>query len=126
MEKLNEADWMEDIAILLELLVRALTPLPSCGHPAGCVVSVPYIDGVGASNVCGWCATESRFREAIGLAATAVAERDDLREKLAAAENIADRCISALDDILEHVPTGYITTEIENTFTVGLAWRAAK
>ena len=73
----------------------------------------------------------------------ATSERDDLREtlrdadadkhklaiatdeKLAEAKNIADRCISALDDILEHVPTGYVTTEIENTFTVSLAWRAA-
>ena len=52
-------------------------------------------------------------------------ERDALLEKLEAAENIADRCISALDDIIEHVPTAYVTAEIENTFTVGLAWRAA-
>ncbi len=136
------------VAYLCHELAKALTPLPDCGHPAGCVDvrSLPYIEGVGAANVCGWCATESRFREAIGLAATAVAECDELREKLAvevirleskrtrlklaqeklaAAENIADRCISALDDILGPVPMGYVTTEIENTFTVGLAWRAA-
>ncbi len=107
------------IVDVITKLARALTPLPGCGHPAGSVRSVPYIDGVAASSSCAWCAAEAKLErmeyehavwEKHGLtqiveernalntrlvecmqtrSTTKVAlkaERDALREKLAAAE----------------------------------------
>lgn len=98
-QKVHQSLWENDanrITYLCHELARALTPLP-CGHPPGCVVSVPYMGEEAYSNHCGWCAASEDLAGSIefnrDVAAENLAledERDALREKLKAAHALSN------------------------------------
>lgn len=93
---------------LAEDLIKALTP-QSCGHPRGCIVSVPYI-GEMKSNSCGWCVaavTAEQRLERLGESSKRISdldaclhsaqkERDALREKLAVVEPRLEECLEQI------------------------------
>ena len=96
---LRDPDTRNTVEWLYGEFAKALTPLP-CGHPRGCVVSVPYIVDVATANGCGWCAAQAENRRFVETGAKAVAswatENDALREKLAAADETRNLLLKLL------------------------------